>query len=78
MTLFTAARTVLWNMPAADLTIGDAELARNALREMAAAEGGGSCEFSPQLHAWVVAQLRARGPRVFGINAICIVEAMAQ
>ena len=84
LTLFSAARTVLWNMPTADLTIGDAELARNALREMAAAESSGTCqdgqtcEFDPQLHAWTVAQLRTHAPRIFGINSICVVEAMEQ
>jgi hypothetical protein len=79
LTLFGACRTVLWNMPTAELTIGDAELARNALSQMAAAEQDGNLwDADPQLHAWTVQQLRAHAPRVFGINAICVVEAMEQ
>ena len=77
LTLFAAARTILWNMPTADLTIGDSELARNALQEMTAAEQNGNVwNVDPQLHTWTLEQLRTHGPRVFGINAICVVEAM--
>lgn len=77
LTLFAAARIVLWNMPTAELTIGDSELARTALTQMAAAEqDGGVWNADPQLLAWTVAQLRAHAPRVFGVNAICVVEAM--
>jgi len=79
LTLFQAARTVLWNMPAADMTIGDAELARNALSQMATAEARQSVWVADQqLHAWTVAQLRTHAPRIFGINSICVVEAMTQ
>jgi hypothetical protein len=79
LTLFSAARTVLWNMPTGDLTIGDAELARNALSQMATAEANGNLwDADPQLHAWTVAQLRTHAPRIFGINSICVVEAMQQ
>jgi hypothetical protein len=79
LTLFSATRTVLWNMPAAGLTIGDSELARDALHQMAKAEQNGQVwEVNRQLHGWIVAQLETHGPRVFGINAICVVEAMRQ
>jgi hypothetical protein len=79
LTLFAACRMVLWNMPGADLTIGDAELARNALAGMAEAEKNGNLwQADPQLHTWVVQQLRSYAPRVFGVNAICVVEAMAE
>lgn len=72
--LHTAVQTVIWNMPTRDLSIGDSELARDALRGMAAANGG-AWEVTDQLQRWTFEKLRAHAPRVFGIHAICIVEA---
>jgi len=77
LTLFAATRTILWNLPTADLTIGDSELARKALRGISAAETNGNVwNADSQLHTWTLEQLRTHGPRVFGVNAICVVEAM--
>ena len=79
LTLFTAARTVLWNMPTAELTLGDSELGRDALRGMDAAEqNGGVWAAGDELHRWTLEQLRTHAPRVFGLNAICVVEAFKQ
>tara|TARA_R100001086_G_scaffold248331_1_gene185007 strand:- start:991 stop:1311 length:321 start_codon:yes stop_codon:yes gene_type:complete len=77
--LFTAARTVLWNMPVGDLTMGDSELARNVLQGMSSAEKNGNI-WNPddELLTWTVKQLRAHAPKVFGINAICVLEGFEQ
>ena len=79
LTLFTAARTVLWNMPAAELTLGDSEFARDALRGMQTAEqNGGVWAAGDELHRWTLKQLRTHAPKIFGVNAICVVEAFDQ
>lgn len=77
--LFAAAKTVIWNMPTDGLTIGDSELARDVLRGMTDAEQNGGTWTAPDgLHSWVVDQLKSHAPKVFGINAIMIVEGFDQ
>ena len=79
LTLFAAAKTVIWNMPSGGLTIGDSELARDVLRGMTEAEQNGGVWAAPDgLHSWVVDQLKAHAPKIFGVNAIQVVEGFDQ
>jgi hypothetical protein len=77
--LFAAAKTVIWNMPTDGLTIGDSEIARDVLRGMTTAEQNGGTWAAPDdLHSWVLKNLKTHAPRIFGINAIQVVEAFDQ
>lgn len=76
LSAFAAASTVVWNLPGANLTIGDSERARVVLQQLRAAELDGNLwEPTPAVQAWLLEQLRAHAPRVFGVNAISVVEA---
>jgi len=76
LTAFGAAFLVLWHMPAREMTLGDSEQARSAIRAMRDAESNGG-KWTPDhaLHRWTLEQLRAHAPRIFGANGICVVEA---
>ena len=79
LTLFAAVKTVIWNMPTEGLTIGDSEIARDVLRGMTEAEQNGGTWAAPDgLHSWVVDQLKSHAPKIFGINAIQVVEGFDQ
>ena len=79
LSLFTAARTVLWNMPVGDLTMGDSEMARNVLQGMRSAEQNGNV-WTPddELLRWTINKIRTHAPKVFGINAVCVLEGFNQ
>ena len=82
LTLFTAVRCVLWNMPTVNMTIEDAELGRSVLRQLLAAERDADhpavWEAADEVRHWTLVRLRLHAPRIFGINAIAIVEAFEQ
>tara|TARA_R100000306_G_scaffold62320_1_gene68588 strand:+ start:4096 stop:4437 length:342 start_codon:yes stop_codon:yes gene_type:complete len=78
--LFTAIRTVVWNLPRGGLTISDSERARDVLLGLKTAESmEGVAEWTPdtELLRWLEKKVRAHAPSIFGINAIILVEALA-
>ena len=76
LTAFQAAFAVLWTMPAEGLTLGDSEQARAAITGMRRAEqNGGVWDADQALHDWTLDRLRDQAPRVWGVNAIGVVEA---
>ena len=75
--LFDALRTILWNMPSTDLTLGDSMIARDVLQGMHTASQNGNVFMAEQVHyEWLVDKVKSHAVKVFGINAICVVEAL--
>jgi hypothetical protein len=73
--LFDAVRTIVWTLPAADLTLGDSEIAREVLRGLHAASQNGNLWKANDAHyEWMKKIVTEHATRVFGINAICVVE----
>jgi hypothetical protein len=73
--LFDAVRTILWAMPSTDLTLGDSIIARDVIKGMSDASKNGNVwtAASPQ-YEWLVDKVKRHATKVFGINAICVVE----
>jgi len=73
--LFDALRTILWTMPSTDLTLGDSIIARDVIQGMNTASQNGNVWKAEEAHyEWLKEKVRLHATKVFGINAICVVE----
>lgn len=73
--LFDAVRTILWSMPSTDLTLGDSIIARDVIKGMTAASKNGNVwNADDAQYEWLVDKVETHATKVFGINAICVVE----
>tara|TARA_R100001086_G_scaffold178299_3_gene98713 strand:- start:456 stop:770 length:315 start_codon:yes stop_codon:yes gene_type:complete len=73
--LFDAVRTILWTMPSTDLTLGDSIIARDVIKGMTAASKNGNVwNADDAQYEWLKKIVTNHATRVFGINAICVVE----